>query len=299
MYKNFEQIMQEAVKTGPYKVCVAAAGDKEVLKAVKAAQDLGFIEPVLVGVEETIHTYAKEIGMDQYQVHHVETPEEAAKKAVDIVGSGEGDILMKGLVNTSVYMRAVLNKETGLRAGQLISMMAVYEIPGYHKLLYATDSGINTAPNLKEKAVILESALGAMKSMGIENPKVAALAANEMVNPKMQATVDAQGLVNAVEVGLLPKCVIEGPIAFDVAFSNEAAEHKGIQSQVAGDVDLLVFPNIETGNVLGKSWLHFNNAKWAGIVLGASKPIILGSRSDTADIKINSIALACLASRED
>lgn len=299
MYKDFDEIMKEAVKTGPYKVCVAAADDKEVLRAVKVAQDLGFVKPVLVGNEEAIKSYAGEIGLSEYKVHHAETHEAAAAKAVDLVRTGDGDILMKGLVNTSVYMRAILNKESGLRSGQLISMMAVYELPGYHKLLYATDSGINTAPDMKEKAVILESALGAMKRMGIEKPKVAALAANEMVNPKVQATVDAKGLVNAVEVGLVPDCIIEGPIAFDVAFSKEAAEHKGIESAVAGDVDLLVFPNIETGNVLGKSWLHFNKAKWAGIVLGASKPIILGSRSDTADIKINSIALACLASREE
>lgn len=299
MYKNFEDIIAEAKKTGPYRLCVAAAEDKEVLKAVKEAQDLGFVEPILVGDEEKIRKYAEEIGMDGISVYHESTPEDSAAKAVSLVKEGNGDILMKGLVNTSVYMRAILSKEKGMRMGNLISMLAVYELEGYHKLLYCTDSGINTAPGLDDKKVILESALKAMKSMGIDMPKVGALAANEMVNSKVSATVDAQGLVDAVKTGEISKCIIEGPIAFDVAFSPYAAEHKGIDSKVTGDIDLLVFPNIETGNVLGKSWLHFNKAKWAGIVLGASSPVILSSRSDTAAIKINSIALACLASKED
>jgi len=212
---------------------------------------------------------------------------------------GKADILMKGLVNTSIYMRGILNRENGLRTGRLISMLAVYEFEAYHKLIYCTDSGINNAPNLEEKKVILQNALDAMKGIGFNNPKVAALAANEMVSPSIQATVDADGLVEAVKRGEISPCLIEGPIAFDVAFSQYAAEHKGIISNISGDVDLLVFPNIETGNVLGKSWLHFNKAKWAGIVLGASRPIILGSRSDTADIKINSIALACLATNRE
>lgn len=136
-----------------------------------------------------------------------------------------------------------------------------------------------------------------MKSIGMENPKTAILTANEMVDPKIQSTVDANLLVEMEKSGEIPKCIVEGPIAFDVAFDAHAAEHKGIKSNIAGDVDLLVFPNIEAGNILGKSWLRFNKAKWAGIVLGATNPIILGSRSDTAEIKINSIALACLASQ--
>ncbi len=300
MYKNFAEIIKEAKKeaknTGAYKLCVAAAEDKEVLKAVKTAVDMGFVHPILVGDETLIRKYAEEVKLGSYDLHHTNSPEASAEKAVALVKSGESDILMKGLVNTSVYMRAILAREVGMRTGNLISMLAVYELENYHKLIYCTDSGINTAPSLDEKKVILASALGAMKSMGIEVPKVAALAANEMVNPKVQASVDAAGLVEAVESGQVASCLIEGPIAFDVAFSKYAAEHKGIDSKISGDLDLLVFPNIETGNVLGKSWLHFGKAKWAGIVLGASSPVILSSRSDTAEIKINSIALACLAS---
>ncbi len=298
MYKNFSEVVEEAKKTGPYKICIAAAEDKELLVAVKMAVELGFVEPLLVGNQEKIIAYANEIGLEKYEVINCQTPEESVEKAVEVIKTKKADILMKGLVNTSVYMRGILRREKGLRTGNLISMLAVYEFDGYHKLLYCTDSGINTAPSFEEKKTILQSALDAMYNMGINMPKVAALAANEMVNPKIPATVDADALVNAVKANEITQCVIEGPIAFDVAFSEYAAEHKGIESKVSGDVDLLVFPNIETGNVLGKSWLHFNNAKWAGIVLGAASPIILGSRSDTADIKINSIALACLASNK-
>ena len=202
---------------------------------------------------------------------------------------------MKGIVNTAVYMRGVLNKEYGLRTGNLLSLLAVYELPQYHKLIYCSDSGINVAPDLEQKKVIMRSALNAMKNLGFENPNVATLTANEMVDPKVISTVDAVALVEMVKKGELPPCTAEGPIAFDVAFDKHAAEHKGIDSKIAGEVDLLIFPNIEAGNIMGKSWLQFNGAKWAGIVLGAAAPVILGSRSDTPEIKINSIALACLA----
>lgn len=297
MLKDFNDLIKEVKATGVHTVSVAAAEDKELLLAVKEAMDLGFIKPILVGDETKIQQITEEIGLHGVEIVNSPTPEESAATAVKLVKDKKASVLMKGLVNTSVYMRAILNRENGLRTGKLISLMAVYQLPGYHKLLYCTDSGVNVAPNLEQKKDILSNALEAMKRIGVEKPKVAVLAANEMVDPKIPATVDAQGLVDYVKSGETPSCIIEGPIAFDVAFDQTAAAHKDIDSKVSGDVDLLVFPNIETGNVLGKSWLHFNHAKWAGIVLGASNPIILGSRSDTAEIKINSIALACLAAK--
>ncbi|MEG0372241.1 MAG: phosphate acyltransferase, partial [Clostridium sp.] len=233
-----------------------------------------------------------------YEVIDSNSPEESSRKAVELVKTNKAQVLMKGLVNTSTYLRAILNRENGLRTGRLLSLLAVYDLPQYHKLLYCTDSGINVAPNLNQKKDIMTNSLLSMQNIGIKNPKVAILTANEMVDPKVQSTVDAFELVNMVRNGDIPKCISEGPIAFDVAFDKQAAKHKGIDSDIAGDVDLLVFPNIEAGNALGKSWLRFNDAKWAGIVLGATNPIILGSRSDTAEIKVNSIALACLASQE-
>jgi phosphate butyryltransferase len=294
--KDFTDLIDKVKLVGKSTICVAAADDAEVLKAVKIATDIGIVDSILVGDKEKIEEMAKKIDLINYEIVHQDTPEEAALEAVKIVKSGRAKILMKGLVNTSVYMRALLNKEYGLRTGRLLSLMAVYELPMYHKLLYCTDSGVNVSPNLEQKKDILTNTLLALQGMGLDMPKVAALTANEMVDPKIQSTVDADSLVTMVKNGEIPNCIIEGPIAFDVAFDKHAAEHKGIDSKIAGDVDVLMFSNMETGNALGKSWLHFNKAKWAGIILGATNPIVLGSRSDTAEIKVNSIALACLAS---
>ena len=297
--KNFSEVIEKVKSVDPYIISIAAAEDLELLKAVKTATNMGFVKPILVGDKEKIEAMTKEIGLQALSVVHADSPEDAAAKAVKLVKDGDAHVLMKGLINTSLYMRAILNKENGLRSGRLISMLAVYELPQYHKLIFCTDSGINVAPDLAQKKDILNNSLLAMEGIGITNPKVAALTANEMVNEKIQSTVDAKGLVDMVASGDIKPCTIEGPIAFDVVFSKHNAEHKGIDSKIAGDVDMLVFPNIETGNALGKSWLHFNDAKWAGIVLGASAPVILGSRSDTQEIKINSIALGCLASGRD
>ena len=295
MIKDFQDLLSQVKKVSPRRVSVAAAEDEAVLLAVKEAAAMGFMKPVLVGNTENIKAICTKIGLENAEVIAAASEAEAMERAVSLVHNKEADVLMKGLVNTAVYMRGVLNKEYGLRTGRQLSLLAVYELPQYHKLLYCTDSGINVAPDLAQKKVILTSALEAMHNLGMSNPKTAVLTANEMVDPKVVSTVDAAALVEMVQKGEIPSCIAEGPIAFDVAFDKHAAEHKGIQSQIAGDVDLLMFPNIEAGNILGKSWLHFNGAKWAGIVLGAAAPVILGSRSDTPEIKINSIALACLA----
>ncbi len=297
MFKNFNDLVKEASRKKTT-ICVAAAEDQAVLEAVKMATDFGMVESLLVGDSTKIKKIAEDIGLVDYDIIHCDSPEDSVAAAVKAVRDNKAHVLMKGLVNTSIYLRGILNREQGLRTGRLLSLVAVYELPGYHKLIYATDSGVNVAPNLEQKKEILINTLTAMNAMGFENPKVAALTANENVDPKVSATVDAAGLVTMVEKGEIPPCVIEGPIAFDVAFSKEAAGHKGIDSKIAGDLDVLLFPNIETGNALGKSWLHFNNAKWAGIVLGATHPIILGSRSDTPEIKLNSIALGCLSANK-
>ena len=297
MIRDFDDLLNQAKSIERVTVSVAAAEDEAVLKAVKYSVDLGFVKPILVGDKNKIDLIARNIGLTDYEVVNCNSPEESVKKAVELVKTNKAKVLMKGLVNTSTYLRGILDKENGLRTGRLLSLLAVYELPQYHKLLYCTDSGINVAPGLKQKKDIMTNALLSMSSMGIKNPKTAILTANEMVDPKVQSTMDAFELVKMVGEGEIPQCIAEGPIAFDVAFDEHAAKHKGIDSKIAGDVDLLVFPNIETGNVLGKSWLRFNDAKWAGIVLGATNPIILGSRSDTAEIKVNSIALACLASQ--
>lgn len=298
MIKNFDELIEKVSKIKPSVVSVAVAEDESVMTAVRDASRLGFIKPILVGNKEKIDEIAKKIDFANYEVRDCRNEEESVKLAVKLVRDGDAKILMKGLVNTATYMRGVLNRDYGLRTGRLLSLLAVYELPQYHKLIYCTDSGINVAPDLSKKKDIMTNVLLAMQNLGFENPKTAILTASEMVDPKVISTVDAKALVDMVESGEIPPCIAEGPIAFDVAFDAEAAKHKGIDSKVAGDVDLLVFPNIETGNVLGKSWLRFNNAKWAGIVLGATAPVILGSRSDTPEIKINSIAIACLSANK-
>ena len=238
MLKNFDDLLQQAKKLKKVKVSVAAAEDEAVLTAVKYASDLGFIDPILVGDEEKIKSIASKIELKNYEVVNSTSAEESAKIAVKLVKENKAKVLMKGLVNTSVYLRAILNRENGLRSGRLLSLLAVYELPQYHKLLYCTDSGINVAPDLKQKKDIMTNALLSMKSIGIENPKTAILTANEMLDPKVQSTVDADALVKMVNNNEIPSCIAEGPIAFDVAFDEHAAKHKGIDSKIAGDVDL-------------------------------------------------------------
>ena len=301
MLKNFDEV-QERVRSirEPYIVSVAAAEDKELLLAVKTAAELGFVRPVLTGDPKAVGEICADIGLKPLDILEAHGEEEAVAVAVKSVREGGAQVLMKGLVNTSIYMRGILNKEQGLRTGRLLSMMAVYEAPGYHKLVYCSDSGINVAPNLEQKKDILKNILLATKSIGLETPKVAALTANEMVDPKIQSTVDAAGLVEYAASGALGAelpCVIEGPIAFDVAFDPHAAAHKKIDSKITGETDIVIFPNMEAGNIMGKSWIHLCKCRWAGIVLGATHPVILGSRADTPEIKLNSIALACLAAR--
>lgn len=295
MLKNFQDLLNQARSVPPRTVAVAVAQDEAVMTAVRDAAALGFVRPVLVGDEEKIREIADRIGFSGFEIVHRPGEAEAVEAAVRLVREHGADVLMKGLVNTAVYMRGILNREWGLRTGRLLSLLAVYELPQYHKLIYCSDSGVNVVPDLAQKKDILTNALLAMKNLGMENPKTAMLTANEMLDPKVQATVDAAGLVEMVEKGEVPPCIAEGPISFDVAFDAHAAAHKGVHSRIAGDVDLLIFPNIEAGNIMGKSWLQFNGAKWAGIILGAAAPAILGSRSDTPEIKINSIAMACLA----
>lgn len=298
MLKNFSDLIEKVRSVPPRTVSVAVAQDEAVLTAVRDAAALGFIKPILVGDEAEIRRIAGKIGFTGFEVVHRADETEAVRAAVELVRAHKADVLMKGLVNTAVYMRGILNREYGLRTGRLLSLLAVYELPQYHKLIYCSDSGVNVAPDLAQKKDILTNALLAMKNLGFERPKVAMLTANEMVDPKVQATVDAAALVEMVNNGQVPSCIAEGPVAFDVAFDAHSAAHKGIDSKIAGDVDLLLFPNIEAGNIMGKSWLQFNGAKWAGIILGAAAPAILGSRSDTPEIKINSIAMACLAAEQ-
>jgi phosphate butyryltransferase len=211
-----------------------------------------------------------------------------------MVRDGEAQVLMKGLVNSAVFLKAALDAERGLRAGRLLSHLAALETPGRPKLEFYTDGGMNIAPSLDDKRAILGNALDALARMGVAGPRVAVLCANEQVSPRMPATVDAQALVQEWQAGAFPGCVVEGPIALDVALSVEAARHKGLQSQVSGDVDLFLVPSIEAGNLVTKGMVYYAKSKFAGVILGATHPMVLVSRSDPAEAKLNALAMAAL-----
>lgn len=281
-------------KLGKVRISVAVAQDEDVLRAVWAARDAGIADAVLVGDQGLIEALAAKAGVGSLDIVHEPEEASAARRAAALVREGKADALMKGLLNTSDFLRAVLDPESGLRKGALLSHLAAFEVPGLTKLMFHTDGGINIAPGLEEKKSILLNALEALARVGIREPKTALLSANEQVNPKMPSTTDARALVEMRARGEIPSGILEGPIALDVAVSRKAAEHKKIRSEISGDADLFLVPNIETGNVLGKALVYYAKAKMAGLVLGAACPIVLTSRSETAEGKLHSIALASL-----
>jgi len=291
---KLSSLVEIALRKPKKKIAVAAAEDEQVLLALKQSTELGIVEPILIGNLEKTKKLADEISFDfsKYEFIEEKEPAKSARIAVKIVRDGNAQIIMKGLVGTADYLRAILDKEIGLRTGQLLSHIGVFELPAYHKLLALTDAAQNISPNLEEKISIIQNSVDLLRRLGIEKPKVALLAAVETVNPKMQATIDAAIITIMNRRNQIKNCIIDGPLAFDNAISKEAAEHKGIESPVAGDADLLVTPDIESGNVLYKSFTYFANGVVAAIILGAMVPIVLTSRADTEQSKLMSIALA-------
>ena len=276
---------------------VAAAHNEEVLLAIKSAVEMEIITPILIGEENKIREISKEINFDlsKFKIINKGTIEECAETAVKLVSSGEADFAMKGLLDTSVILKAVLNKEWGLRTDSLLSHVMVYEVPSYDKLLVTTDGGMNIEPDYDQKVKILKNAIEATKPLGLKHIKVACLAAKEKVNSKMQATVDARALQEAGERGEFGKDVtVEGPLAFDLAVSKEAAKVKGFKSKVSGETDIMLMPTIEVGNGIGKALTYFAGAKSAGIIMGAKAPIVLVSRADSHESKLYSIAYGAL-----
>lgn len=276
------------------KIAVAAAEDKPVLEAVAAAKNEGFVDALLVGNAERIRTISEEIGFDLSGVDIIEEndPARSSKIAVKQIREHKAHILMKGMVGTADYLRAVLDKEDGLRTGALLSHVGFFELDAYHKLIALTDAAQNIEPELHDKIGIIKNAVDMFNRIGIKNPKVALLAAIEGVNPKMPNTLDAAALTQMNRRKQIKNCIIDGPLAFDNAISKEAAHHKGIESEVAGDADLLFAPNIEVANALYKSFTYFGKATVAAVILGAAVPIVLTSRADSDRSKLMSIALA-------
>lgn len=289
-FNSFDEIRRYCLQRTPVKAAVAAAEDEAVLEAAVMAEEMGIVECILVGDEEKIRKLSPGIKL---RIINEPDEKEAARKAVMMVRQNEAQILMKGLINSSDFLRAVLDPENGLRTGSLLSHLAIYEVKG--RLLFLTDGGMNIEPGFAEKKQILENALGIIHNMGWECPNVAVLTANEKVSAKMKATVDAAALCEMGKSGEIAGCVIEGPIALDVAVSKSAAEHKGITSGIAGKTDLFLMPNIEAGNMVGKTLSYFAGAKMAGLILGAAAPVVMTSRADSAEEKCSSLACAAAA----
>ncbi len=292
--KNLDVFLEIAKNKPKRRMAVGAAEDEHVLGAIRDAVKENIVEPILVGNTTKIEAIAHEIGFDLSNIEIMEenNPAIACKKAVKLIRDGKAEIIMKGLVGTADFLRAVLHKEEGLRKGELLSHVGFFDPPAYHKVIALTDAAQNVAPTLSEKIGIINNTVDLFHHLGITNPKIAALAAVEVVNPKMEATTDAAILTQMNNRKQIKGCVIDGPLAFDNAVSKEAAHHKGIHSEVAGDADMLFVPNIEVGNVLYKAFTYFGGASVAAIILGAAVPIVLTSRADSDRSKLLSIALA-------
>ncbi len=296
MIKTLQELIDRAQERPPSRVAVAAAAHNLVLQSVRRAVDLGLIVPLLVGREGDIRREAEAIEWDLDSAHIVdtETNKAAADIAVDLVREGDADVLMKGYLHTDEMLHAVLRRETGLRTDRLLSHVFVLEVPTYHKLLLITDAAINIHPDISEKASITQNAVDLARRLGAERPKVAALSSVETINPNIPSTVHAACLSKMAERGQIRGAIVDGPLAFDNAISAEAAQEKGIVSPVSGDVDVVLAPDLDAGNILFKNLEYLANAKVAGVVLGAKAPVVLTSRSDPPRARVFSLALASL-----
>ncbi|MCD8216973.1 MAG: bifunctional enoyl-CoA hydratase/phosphate acetyltransferase [Clostridiales bacterium] len=293
--KNFD-VLVDKVKSfpEPKRVVVAAAGDAHTLEAIKEAVDEGIVTLVLVGDKAKIVEIAAEIGLSVAEDDIYDAPDavEAAQKAVALIHEGKGDFIMKGKLETAQILKPVVNKETGLGTGRVMSHFVLDEIPNYHKLIVTTDGGMMTYPTLEQKKDIIINTVETLKALGYENPKVACVAAVEKVNPKMPETVEADALKQMNLNGEIKDCIVEGPISLDIALSKEIADLKGFDSPVAGDADVILVPNIQVGNILGKSITVIAGGNMAGFIVGAQVPIVLTSRGSSAKEKYLSLVLA-------
>ena len=301
MGKNFEELFSQLEAISTKKLAVAVAQDEPVLEAVSLAKDRGIVDAILVGDKEKIEEIAKNINMDlsKFEIVNEEDPQRATLKAMELVSSEQADMVMKGLVDTATFLRGVLNKEVGLRTGKLMSHVAVFEIEGIDRLILLTDAAFNTYPDIKAKTQIINNSVMVAKACGIGYPKVAPICAVELVNPDMPATIDASLLSKMNDRGQIKGCIVDGPLALDNALSEEAAHHKGIKGEVAGKADILVFPNIESANVMYKALTYTAKTRNGGILVGTSAPVILTSRADSCETKVNSIALAALVAESN
>lgn len=292
--------MDAARRKGPVRIAVAAGHDPDVIEALKQAREMGLAEGTLVGDAARIRTLARSVWFDLPESQIIHEPEEAAavRRAIALVRDGHARLLMKGKVGTATLVRAVLDRESGLRTGRLLSQVIVFQVPGLYRLMLLSDAAINIAPTLEQKAEICRNAIEVAHAIGIEKPNVALLAALEFVNPEMPATVDAAALTLMNRRGQISGAYLEGPLALDVPLSRFAAERKGIETPLAENTDIFIAPDIEAANILYRAIVYFAQARSGGIVVGARVPLILLSRAETPETKLHSIALAILTAAQ-
>jgi len=297
MSKTFDELVSRVSEFEMKKVSVAVAQDSAVLEAVRAAKDRKIADAILVGDKDKIHAVALKDGVNisDFEIIDVKDDIEASLKAVGLVHDGVADMYMKGLINTKDFLKSVLNKEVGLRTGNALSHVCVFDIQGIDHLLFLTDVAFIPYPTLEDKIHIINNTLEITKACGIENPKVAPLAAVEVVNPKMPATVEAAELTKMNQEGKITGCIVDGPLSLDLAIDPEAAKHKGATDRaIQGDADILLFPDIHAGNLVYKALVHTAPAVNGNMLTGTKAPVILTSRSDSFEVKVNSLALAAV-----
>ena len=297
MSKSFDDLMSRVKSVELKKVSVCCAQDSEVLEAVDEAKKQGIADAILVGDKAKMEEIAKEIGVDLSQFEIIDEPDmiAASKKAVELVHNGTADMYMKGIINTKDFLKSVLDKEVGLRTDKTLSHVCVFEIEGHEGMLFLTDVAFIPYPTLEDKVAIINNTVEIAHACGLDNPKVAPVAAVEVVNPKMPATVDADELTKMCAEGKIKGCIVDGPLSLDLAIDREAAKHKGAEGrQIVGDADVILFPDIHAGNLVYKTLTHLCPCKNGNIMTGTKAPVILTSRSDSKEVKVNSLALGAI-----
>lgn len=299
VYTSYDQIIERAKsKTVKSRMAVVAAGEEHTLQAVTRAWKNGICDPILIGDEPKIREILAHEGVDadNFEIIHETDHPTAAQKAIDLVHAGKAQSIMKGLIQTADFMRAIVKRENNLRLGSTVCMMGIREVPRYHKLLAFADCGICMFPTLEQKKEIIQSCVDTLVGMGWDTPKVGCLGAVEVVNPKMQDTVDSAELKRMNQAGEITNCIVEGPISYDISVNKEAAEIKGYESPVAGDADLLLCPDLVSANIVTKALAQSSGLPAAVLILGTKVPVIACSRASSAETKY--LCIACAAAKD-
>ncbi|WP_326908670.1 bifunctional enoyl-CoA hydratase/phosphate acetyltransferase [Sedimentibacter sp. MB31-C6] len=298
--KNFNDLITKVKDNDNIKkVAVVAAQDEHTLEAVFRARRDHIVKPVLIGDKPKIKDVLKSLNVefDEDEIIHVSSDFEAAEKAVEFINENKADFIMKGKLQTADLLKAVVNKEKGLRTGKVMSHVAILEVPSYHKLISVTDGGMMMYPSVEEKKEIIENVVDVFRKLGYKCPLIAVMTAVETVNPKMPETVDADILKKMNQSGKIKDCIVEGPVSYDLIMNKESAAIKGYNSPITGNVDILISPNITTGNLLSKALIESAGAKMAGMIVGAKVPIVLTSRGSTSEEKYLSLVLSASAAK--